>query len=102
LADAGRHPLADACAALYLAVDCVYWYANIERNWPPGYIQGNPWNLMKTYDRMRALVGGDHLSHIIPGHDMQIYSRHPSWATGLHPVAEINLAKGEASRVGRG
>lgn len=85
-----------------IAGDCVYWYANLERMWPPGYLQGNPWNLMKTYERVRALVGDDRLQRVIPGHDMQIYARHPSWTAGLHPVAEIHLAKGEASRLGGG
>lgn len=84
-----------------IAGDCVYWYSNLERMWPPGYLQGNPWNLMKTYERLRALVGEDRLSRVIPGHDMQIYSRHPSWTAGLHPVAEVHLAKGESSRIGR-
>jgi len=44
-----------------IAGDCVYWYANLERLWPSGYLQGNPWNLMKTYERIRALVGNDRL-----------------------------------------
>jgi len=83
-----------------VAGDCVYWYANIERMWPPGYLQGNPWNLMAAYERLRALVGEDRLQRIVPGHDMQIYSRHPSWIAGLHPVAEIHLAAGERSRLG--
>lgn len=83
-----------------IAGDCVYWYANLERMWPPGYTQGNPWNLMKTYERVRALVGEHRLQRVIPGHDMQIYSRHPSWTTGVHPVAEIHLAAGDTSRIG--
>lgn len=83
-----------------VAGDCVYWYANIERMWPPGYLQGDPWNLMRTYERLRALVGKDFLQRIVPGHDMEVYARHPSWTAGLHPVAEVNLAAGEISRVG--
>ena len=83
-----------------IAGDCVYWYANLERMWPPGYLQGNPWNLMRTYERLRALVGEDRLQRIVPGHDMEIYARHPSWTSGLHPVAEIHLAAGETSRLG--
>jgi N-acyl homoserine lactone hydrolase len=85
-----------------IAGDCVYWYANLERMWPPGYLQGNPWNLMKTYERLRALVSADRLQRVIPGHDMQIYARHPSWTAGAHPVAEVHLAKGESSRIGGG
>ena len=83
-----------------IAGDCVYWYFNLERMWPSGYLQGNPWNLMKAYDRIRSVVGEDRLKRVVPGHDMQIYQRHPSWMQGLHPVAEINLARGEASRIG--
>lgn len=83
-----------------IAGDCVYWYANLERMWPSGYLQGNPWNLMKTYERIRALVGDDRLQRVVPGHDMQIYQRHASWIAGIHPVAEINLAQDEGSRIG--
>lgn len=81
-----------------IASDCVYCYANIERMWPPGYGQGNNWNLIKTYERIRDLVGEERLSRVIPGHDMQIFERHKSWTVGAHPVAEIRLAQGEASR----
>ncbi len=78
-----------------IASDCVYWYLNIERMWPPSYVQGNTWNLMKTYRRLLDVVGPDRLERIIPGHDPQIFSRHSSWTSGLHPVAEIHLAQGE-------
>jgi glyoxylase-like metal-dependent hydrolase (beta-lactamase superfamily II) len=83
-----------------IAGDCVYWYFNLERMWPSGYLQGNAWNLIKTYERIRALVGEDRLARVVPGHDMRIYEHHPSWTDGLHPVAEIHLAHGEASRMG--
>jgi hypothetical protein len=66
--------------------------------WPPGYLQGNPWNLMATYERLRSLVGDAQLERIIPGHDMQIFSRHRNWMAGLNPVAEVHLAGGEPSR----
>jgi glyoxylase-like metal-dependent hydrolase (beta-lactamase superfamily II) len=81
-----------------VAGDCVYWYTNIERMWPPGYVQGNPWNLIRMFEQLRALVGDDRLDRIVPGHDMQIYARHPSWIAGENPVAEIHLAAGERSR----
>jgi N-acyl homoserine lactone hydrolase len=81
-----------------VAGDCVYWYMNVERMWPPGYVQGNPWNLVRLFEQLRALVGEDKLDRIVPGHDMQIYSRHPSWTVGLNPVAEVHLAAGERSR----
>jgi len=81
-----------------IAGDCVYWYANIERMWPPGYVQGNTWNLVATYDKLKALVGADQLERIVPGHDMRVFTRHRNWLTGLNPVAEVHLAAGEASR----
>lgn len=82
-----------------VAGDCVYWYANVERMWPPGYVQGNTWNLLRTYERLRAVVGDDHLARILPGHDMEIFSRHRSWTAGANPVAEVHLAAGEPSRI---
>ena len=36
-----------------VAGDCVYWYSNIERMWPPAYIQGDAWNLIDCYRRIR-------------------------------------------------
>lgn len=81
-----------------VAGDCVYWYANLERMWPPGYHQGNAWNLLRTYERLRRLVGADRLERIVPGHDMALFERHRSWIAGLNPVAEVHLAAGETSR----
>ncbi len=81
-----------------IAGDCVYWYSNIERMWPPGYVQGNTWNLVATYDKLKTLVGAEQLERIVPGHDMRVFTRHRNWLTGLNPVAEVHLAKGEASR----
>ncbi len=80
-----------------IAGDCVYSYANIERMWPPGYLQGNPWNLMRVFKQINSLVGGD-LSRVVPGHDMGIFQRRPSWTLGRNPVAEVCLASGETSR----
>jgi N-acyl homoserine lactone hydrolase len=81
-----------------LAGDCVYWYANIERMWPPGYTQGSTFNMIRTFERLRDLVGADRLQRIIPGHDMEIFRRHKSWVAGANPVAEVHLAAGETSR----
>jgi hypothetical protein len=53
---------------------------------------------MATYERLRGLVGAGRLERIIPGHDMQIFSRHRNWMAGLNPVAEVHLAEGEPSR----
>lgn len=82
-----------------IAGDCVYWYVNVERMWPPGYMQGNPWNLIGMFEKVRALVGDDGIDRIVPGHDMQIYARHPSFTVGENPIAEIHLAAGVPSRL---
>ena len=81
-----------------VAGDCVYWYANIERMWPPAYVQGNTWNLIETYRRLRTLLADD-IDRIVPGHDPELFERHPSWVAGHHPVAEIHLAAGETTRL---
>lgn len=81
-----------------IAGDCVYWYANIERMWPPGYLQGDAWNMIETYRTLRRVVGDAHLDRIIPGHDMETFKRHLSWTAGRNLVAEIHLAAGETSR----
>jgi glyoxylase-like metal-dependent hydrolase (beta-lactamase superfamily II) len=80
-----------------VAGDCVYWYVNIEKMWPAGYIQGNPWNVLQEFEKMKRLVG-DKLPRIVPGHDMEVFSRNLNWTSGLNPVAEVYLAAGEISR----
>ena len=44
-----------------VASDSVVSYANLERMWPPGYHQGNCWNLLETYGRIKRLVGENRL-----------------------------------------
>lgn len=80
-----------------VAGDCVYRYVNLERMWPPAYIQGNPWNMLAAFRRMLATVD-DHVDRILPGHDLEIFRRYPSWTNGMNPIAEIRLAPGERSR----
>jgi glyoxylase-like metal-dependent hydrolase (beta-lactamase superfamily II) len=80
-----------------VAGDCVYWYANLEKMWPPGYIQGNPWNVMKVFEKMTGIIG-EHLPRVVPGHDMEVFKRNVHWTAGLNPVAELHLAPGERSR----
>jgi glyoxylase-like metal-dependent hydrolase (beta-lactamase superfamily II) len=80
-----------------VAGDCVYWYANLEKMWPPGYIQGNPWNVMKVFEKMTGIIG-EHLPRVVPGHDMEVFNRNVHWTVGLNPVAELHLAPGEKSR----
>ncbi|HVL58678.1 MAG TPA: N-acyl homoserine lactonase family protein [Burkholderiaceae bacterium] len=78
-----------------LAGDCAYWYANIETMWPPGYLQGNPWNMLATYEQMLEVVGGD-LNRIVVGHDMQIFERHRSEVIGSNPFAAVHVAAAAA------
>ena len=40
-----------------VAGDCVYWYVNVEKMWPPAYVQGNTWNLIKTYREIQHAPG---------------------------------------------
>jgi glyoxylase-like metal-dependent hydrolase (beta-lactamase superfamily II) len=80
-----------------VAGDCVYWYANIERMWPPGYVQGNCWRLIDTYREIADLLDG-RIDRIVPGHDPELFARHDSWTAGLNQVAELHLAAGEVSR----
>ncbi|MEC7489997.1 MAG: N-acyl homoserine lactonase family protein, partial [Pseudomonadota bacterium] len=68
-----------------IAGDCVYWYENIEKMWPPAYVQGNTWNLIKVYQEIRAAVG-DKTDRIVPGHDPELFLRHPVFEAGSHPV----------------
>ena len=81
-----------------VAGDCVYWYENIERMWPPAYVQGNTWNLIKVYRAIRDAVN-DETDRVVPGHDPELFLRHPVFEAGHHPVAEIHLAEGQNSRV---
>ncbi len=80
-----------------VAGDCVYWYENVERMWPPGYVQGNTWNLIDVYRDIRAVLA-ERIDRIVPGHDPELFERHPSWIAGHNPVAELVLAAGETSR----
>jgi glyoxylase-like metal-dependent hydrolase (beta-lactamase superfamily II) len=80
-----------------VAGDCVYWYANLEKMWPPGYIQGNPWNVMQVFEKMTGIIG-DKLPRVVPGHDMEVFKRNVNWTVGLNPIAELHLAAGEKSR----
>ena len=80
-----------------IAGDTAYWYSKIEQMWPPGYHQGNPFNQLFTYDRIRRTLGKE-LERLIPGHDPQVWHRHKTWTVGPNEVAEITLAKGQRSK----
>ncbi|MGE0518330.1 MAG: N-acyl homoserine lactonase family protein [Candidatus Binatia bacterium] len=80
-----------------IAGDAVYWYSNVEQMWPPGYNQGNPFNQLFTYDRIRRTLSSE-LERLIPGHDPLVWQRHRTWSAGPNQVAEVTLAKGQASK----
>jgi glyoxylase-like metal-dependent hydrolase (beta-lactamase superfamily II) len=82
-----------------LAGDVCYTYFNVERMWPPGYLQGSPWNIMREMRRIKAIVGDD-LARLLPGHDMEIFTRHKSGRPRGTRVAELHLAPGHTSLIG--
>jgi N-acyl homoserine lactone hydrolase len=65
--------------------------------WPPGYHQGNAWNLLDTYRRVKATIGEGSTERVVPGHDMGLFRRFPSWISGGNPVAEVHVASGQRS-----
>jgi N-acyl homoserine lactone hydrolase len=90
--------VATAKGAYALAGDVCYTYFNVERMWPPGYLQGNPWNIMREMRRIKAVVGDD-LARMLPGHDLEIFTRHPSGRPHGTRVAELHLAAGHDSLI---
>lgn len=82
-----------------LAGDICYTYFNVERMWPPGYLQGNAWNILREMRRIKAIVGDD-LARMLPGHDFDIFTRHRSGAPRGTRIAELHLAPGHDSLIG--
>jgi len=60
-----------------VAGDCCYTFENLRRMWPPGYTQGNPWNMLEAFRSMKA-VSGENLERLIPGHDIELFDRYPA------------------------
>ena len=81
-----------------LAGDVCYSYFCAERMWPPGYLQGNPWNMIEEIERIRN-VAGDDLARLLPGHDIEIFKRHRSGESHGVKVAELHLADNHKSLV---
>lgn len=78
--------------------DVVYWYANIESMWPPGYHQGSAINQLRVYRQIRDFLR-QKIDRVIPGHDPKVWDRHNSWLTPSgNQIAEVNLRQGDASR----
>jgi glyoxylase-like metal-dependent hydrolase (beta-lactamase superfamily II) len=83
-----------------VAGDCVYWYQNLESRWPPGYVQGNPWNLLELYGELDELLTG-RTQRLVPGHDPELFRRHPSWTSGQNETAELHAAAALGSKLPR-
>jgi len=82
-----------------VAGDCCYSFENLERMWPPGYLQGNAWNMLREFERMKAVAGED-LSRLIPGHDIELFNRYPSGVRAGTRFVEAHLAARHASLLG--
>lgn len=99
-----RNDTGDDAGPWILAGDCAYTYENLTGSetegvmFPIGNFVGSPVEILRSFDTMKELAGGN-LDRIIIGHDDETWSRHPSWTTddGLH-VAEVCLEDGEPSR----
>jgi glyoxylase-like metal-dependent hydrolase (beta-lactamase superfamily II) len=79
-----------------VAGDCCYTFQNLERMWPPGYTQGNSWNMIREFQKMKD-VAGDDLARLVPGHDIELFTRYPSATWMGNPYIEVALAEGHAS-----
>jgi glyoxylase-like metal-dependent hydrolase (beta-lactamase superfamily II) len=80
-----------------VASDCVFWYSNVEEMWPSAYTSGSHYEMLLTYAEIHQHLGGD-VNRIVPGHDMQIFERHPSWKDDKLETAEIHVAGWDRSR----
>ena len=91
--------IATSRGAYALAGDICYTYYNVERMWPPGYLQGNAWNILREMKRIKQLLGDD-LTRMLPGHDLEIFERHRTARPHGARVVELHLAPGETSLLG--
>lgn len=83
--------------AYVIAGDVIASYSNFERMWPPGYHQGNAWNLLAAYRTIGHILGEGGTRRLVPGHDMELFRRTPSWISGRNPAAQVRLAAGARS-----
>lgn len=80
-----------------VAGDAVMWYSNVEEMWPSGYTNGNTYNMMLTYGEIHQRLDGQ-IDRIVPGHDIEVFNRHPSWKVGPNEVGEVHVAGWDTSR----
>jgi N-acyl homoserine lactone hydrolase len=96
----------DADGRWVLPGDVVYSHLNLRgldgsgRYHPIGYATGGWREVVFAFDRILQSVNGE-IERVIPGHDCDLWARHPSRAfgDGLR-VAEITLRPGDDSRLG--
>jgi glyoxylase-like metal-dependent hydrolase (beta-lactamase superfamily II) len=86
-----------AAGEYVVASDTAMWYSNIEEMWPSGYTNGGTYQMLMTYGELQERVAGE-LDRVLPGHDMKIFERHPSWLAGPNHVAEVHVAEWDRSR----
>lgn len=79
-----------------VAGDCCYTFFNLERMWPPGYTQGNAFHMIRAFQQMKAVAGED-LARLVPGHDIELFTRYPSGQRETTTFAQVTLADGHAS-----
>ena len=78
------------------AGDCCYTFENLRRMWPPGYLQGNVWNMLNTFEEMKEVAGED-LCRLIPGHDIHLFDHYPAGQAHGVRFVEAHLAQGQGS-----
>jgi glyoxylase-like metal-dependent hydrolase (beta-lactamase superfamily II) len=79
-----------------VAQDAVYWYSNIEEMWPSGYTNGDTYGMVRGYGAIYEHLNGE-IDRIVPGHEMKIYERFPSWEVEGLQIAEVNVASWDTS-----
>jgi glyoxylase-like metal-dependent hydrolase (beta-lactamase superfamily II) len=79
-----------------IAGDAVMWYSNVEEMWPSGYTNGNTYNMLMTYGQIYEYLKGD-VDRIVPGHDLKVFERHPSWTVNDNQVGEVHVAEWDKS-----
>ena len=83
--------------SVVVASDAAMWFSNIEEMWPSGYTNGNTYNMLLTYGEIHEYLRGE-VDRIIPGHDAEVFKRHPSWIVGDNEVGEVHVAAWDTSR----
>jgi len=81
---------------IVVATDCAMMLSNIEERWPAGYLQGDCMGAIRTFDEINEYVTGD-LDRVLPGHDLTVFDRHPTFTVNGNEVAEVVIADWDRS-----